>query len=383
MSKRRSAPEYATLQASHRRLAALVRSAGASVVATTLEGNVTDWNAGAEQLFGYSAAEMMGQPISRLVPDERRVELSEILETVRGGSAVNQFETVRVCKDGMLRDVSVNLGPILDEAGRVVGISAITLDITEQKRTAAALREAHAALAEANQRKDRFIAMLGHELRNPLAAIRSAAELLELRGAKDDAIMAQVQEVLARQSAHMARLIDGLLDVARVTRGGISLEFGEIDLRILLESVIEDHAAELQRKTLELRRDLPDEPMWVMGDPVRLAQVFGSLMGNAIKYTRPGGTITVSAWCGDGESVVSIRDSGVGIRPELLETMFEAFQQEEQELSRPAGGLGLGLALVKGLVELHGGRIRAESEGRGAGAEFQVTLPVRPAQRAR
>ncbi len=380
MPKRHSATEYATLQASHRRLAALVRSTGASVVATTLEGIVTDWNPGAEQLFGYTAREMIGQPISRLVPAERLSELAGILETVRGCNAVNQFETVRVRKDGTARDVSISLGPILDEAGRVVGISAITHDITEQKRIAAALREAHAALAESNKRKDQFIAMLGHELRNPLAAIRSAAELLKLRHSDDDPTMAKVQEVLERQSAHMARLIDGLLDVARVTRGGIRLELSELDLRILLESVIEEHAAELQRKEVELRQDLPAEPLWVLGDPVRLAQVFGSLIGNAIKYTRPAGTITVSAWLGDGESVVAIRDSGVGIRSDLLETIFEPFQQEEQELSRPAGGLGLGLALVKGLVELHGGRIRAQSGGRGAGAEFRVTLPARAAR---
>lgn len=247
-------------------------------------------------------------------------------------------------------------------------------DIHELRETQERLSQRERELSEANQRKDDFLAMLGHELRNPLAAISNATALLKLL-APDNARVQQAQAVLERQSAHMTGLIDGLLEVSRIARGKIRLERETVDLREILQALIRDRSAELEAHGLELHEDLPPEPLWVHGDRIRLAQVFDNLLGNAIKFTTGPGRISVTAGQQSGEAVIRVRDTGVGIAPQMLERVFEPFLQEVQEIDR-GGGLGLGLALAKALVELHGGAIQAHSAGRGAGAEFEVRLPL-------
>jgi signal transduction histidine kinase len=248
-------------------------------------------------------------------------------------------------------------------------------------------RRAESALRESNERKDEFLAMLGHELRNPLAAIRNATELMKLV-APGDSRLQRAHGVLDRQSAHMTRLIDGLLEVSRIARGKIRLNRDTLEARDVVHGVLHDRRPQARALGLQLADDLPPEPVWIHADHVRVAQVLDNLLGNAIKFTDAGGSIRVllDVDRGDpdrGSAVFRVRDTGIGIRPEALEGIFDPFQQETQELARSSGGLGLGLALAKGLVELHGGTIEAHSAGPGTGAEFEVRLPLAPRPAAR
>lgn len=232
------------------------------------------------------------------------------------------------------------------------------------------------ALRDADRRKDEFLAVLAHELRNPLAPIRSAVGVLRLRGPQDE-VIAHARDVIDRQAAHMARMVDDLLDVSRITRGKILLKEEEIDLVDVVRSTIEDHRSIIESNRLNLILRVPSENLRTRGDRTRLAQVVGNLLHNATKFTEAGGAIEVEVKRVENNAELVIRDNGTGIQRDLLDRIFEPFSQEERSLARTRGGLGLGLALVKGLVELHGGSVRAWSEGPGCGAELTVTLPLR------
>jgi signal transduction histidine kinase/DNA-binding response OmpR family regulator len=242
------------------------------------------------------------------------------------------------------------------------------------KQEIAKTREAEEKLLEASRRKDEFLAMLSHELRNPLAPIRNAVELVR-RIAPADSRLAWARDVVDRQVTHMAQLVDELLDVSRITQGKISLRREPLEL----EKVIA-HAVETARPLIEGRRhaleiSLPPSPVWMVGDFARLAQVIANLLNNAAKYTPEGGRIALTVAATEGEASVSVRDNGVGIEPELLPRVFELFSQGERSLDRSLGGLGVGLTVVQRLVELHNGRVQVRSEGAGRGAEFRVFLP--------
>ena len=258
--------------------------------------------------------------------------------------------------------------PIHDHDGHILRWIGTNTDVTEQRAYAERLREAERQTSE-------FLAMLGHELRNPLAAVRSAAELVNLAEPHDHRLH-RAWVVLERQSTHMTRLIDSLLEVSRIARGKVKLDRSTVDLAKVLADVLQDRGAQLAASGLQLETKLPDQPLWVNGDDVRLAQVFDNLLGNALKFTAPPGLITVQLEQAGGVALARLRDSGVGLRLEALASIFEPFHQETQDLSRSAGGLGVGLALVKGLVGLHGGSVEAHSAGPGCGAEFIVRLPL-------
>lgn len=237
----------------------------------------------------------------------------------------------------------------------------------------------------ANQAKDDFLAVLGHELRNPLATITNATELLRLKGGpRVDALGGNGAEdvveracaVIERQSTHMTRLIEELLDVSRIVRGKVDIERRQVNLMDILREAAEDRAVELQRRELTLNVDFDGSALWTRGDQTRLSQIFGNLLANAIKFTPPGGTITLIARADGDHAIISIADSGQGIEAAEIGHIFEPFRQSKQATSRPAGGLGLGLAVVKGLVELHGGSVRAVSEGSGKGSVFSVRIPL-------
>jgi signal transduction histidine kinase/ActR/RegA family two-component response regulator len=236
-------------------------------------------------------------------------------------------------------------------------------------------------LARASRAKDDFLAMLGHELRNPLAAIGSVAELLKLSQTADT--IRRTQPVLERQTAHMAKLVDGLLDVSRMVRGKVTIERVPVALATLVRQVCQDRATDLAGCGLDLDLRLGDSDAWVEGDRVRLVQVLDNLLSNAIKFTGPAGTVGVTLHEEGGHVTVSVRDTGAGIDPAFLPHIFEPFEQAPQGLSREGGGLGLGLALVRHLVALHGGDVQAHSEGLGHGAEFRVCLPRIDAPEAR
>lgn len=613
-------------------LAAIASSSHDAILSCDFEGRVTGWNRAAEQIYGYTAQEMIGASLSRIVPSDRREELERIIQEIERGSAPDPFDTVRLAKGGALRAVSVRASPVFDEAGNVVGVSKVDRDIAEQKRAQEALAEseqrfratfdnaavgvAHvsldgrwllvndrlleitgysrtellartfqqithpddleadltsleellqgrtdsyktekryirkdrstvwvdltvslvrtptgdpdyligivadisarkeaeakvkasewrfrqvllssplpmllyddtgrilavsrswtdvtgfdldeipsifdwtrkacreraeevdryvrrlweideapqtelriwtksgakktllvdaallgeqpegrrlrifaaadvtrqraveAELREASRQKDEFLAMLGHELRNPLAAMRSAAQLLAV-APDHPGLLEKTRGVLERQTSHMARLLDGLLDVSRIVRGKIQLEEQVVDLGKIVRDVVEDQGDQIRKAGLELCVDLAEGPICVTGDPVRLTQIMDNLLSNAAKYTPVPGRICVSLHDDGGEAVLSVQDTGVGIEPDLMPYIFEVFRQARQGLDRSSGGLGLGLALVKTLVELHRGWVEAKSDGKGKGATFTVRLPItleRPTPSAR
>ncbi len=245
----------------------------------------------------------------------------------------------------------------------------------ESERLATELRARADALAETDRRKDEFLAMLAHELRNPLGAIANAAHVMDQIGTSQPPMQRAVG-VIQRQIQHLVRLVDDLLDVSRITRGKIDLRLEPVDLRDAVRSAVEMTRPIVEAKEHTLRVELPPEPLSVHADVTRLEQVLGNLVRNAAKYTEPGGRIEVTAWSEVGEAVVRIRDNGIGIPPELLPRIFDLFIQGEQSLDRSGGGLGIGLTLVHRLVEMHGGQVAAQSGGEGQGSEFTVRLPL-------
>jgi PAS domain S-box-containing protein len=234
-------------------------------------------------------------------------------------------------------------------------------------------------LQQANRHKDQFLAMLAHELRNPLAPVRNGLHILKSARADREAVE-QARAVMERQVVHMARIVDDLLDVSRITRGKIELRTERLDLARLVRHVVEDNWATFEDAGLAARADVPEVPLWVQGDPTRLTQVVGNLLQNAVKFTPRSGTVSVrlTADASRGQAVLAVRDTGAGIEPDMLPRLFEPFAQADRSLDRSKGGLGLGLALVKGLVELHGGEVHAASDGPGRGAAFVVRLPMQP-----
>src|SRR5690606_33716939 len=240
-------------------------------------------------------------------------------------------------------------------------------DITEEKAAEEALREA-------DRRKDELLATVAHELRNPLSAIRFAVHALTNKDAPEAARQA-AHDVVDRQVRHLSRLVDDLLDVSRITLGRLLLQTTEVELGEVIDSAVETSRAQIEALHHELSIDLPAEPVRVEADPTRLAQVFTNLLSNACKYTPPGGQISLAATREDDTVVVKVKDTGIGIAPELLPRVFDTFARVDHSAERAQAGLGIGLSLVRHLVELHGGHVEAHSEGLGRGSEFVVTLP--------
>jgi signal transduction histidine kinase/CheY-like chemotaxis protein len=235
---------------------------------------------------------------------------------------------------------------------------------------------AEEALRESVRRKDEFLAMLGHELRNPLAAIRNAAELLKADDGKDQSDW--LYNVLVRQVGHLTRLVDDLSDIALVARGVLKLQMGAVDLNAVIKATIEDTQPLIQARHHQLTLHCPDTAVWVDGDEIRLAQVVGNLLANAAKYTDDHGEITVRLAVADATAVLTVSDSGLGIAPDMLPRIFELFVQDARAVDRSQGGLGIGLALVRHLVDIHNGSIQAFSDGPGMGSKFVVRFPLRP-----
>ena len=481
-------------------LAAIVESSDDAIISKTLEGHILTWNAGAQRLYGYTAAEVVGRPITLLIPPERQHEEPAILERLGRGERIEHFETVRVRKDGRRIDISLSVSPVRNADGRIIAASKVARDITEQKRTEQQLRHSEQrfrlmadavpvliwvsdvskrctwfnkgwrdfsgrpleellgdgwaqdvhpedldrclnvyrthfdarqpfsmeyrlkrrdgefrwmvdvgipqfdvdgdfagyvgacvdfterqaneqALRDADRRKDEFLAMLAHELRNPLAPIRNSLNILRLSH-RSDPTVEQVGEMMERQVNHMVRLVDDLLEVSRITRGKIELRKELIELAAVVRSAVETGRPLIEARRIQLALSLPPEPLTLEGDPVRLAQVLANLLNNSAKYTDPGGQIWLSAHR-EGEGVmISVRDSGMGIPQDMLPRIFDLFMQVDRHADRAHGGLGIGLTLVKSLVEMHGGTVAAHSAGVGQGSEFIIRLPLAAGHRA-
>jgi PAS domain S-box-containing protein len=359
-------------------------------------GRVASWNAGAARTMGYAPDEIVGRHFSRFYPAED-VAAGKPDRELRVAAAEGRFEDEgwRLRKDGSRFWANTVITALRDEAGVLRGFAKVTRDITERRRAEEALRrardelearvhertaalsDANARLAEAARRKDEFLAMLAHELRNPLAPVRNALQILLL--AEEDArLRERARAMMERQVVHMARLVDDLLDVSRITRGKIQLRQERVDFARLVQTAAEDRRRTLEDAGVALRVDVPDEPVWVTGDPTRLTQVVGNLLDNAAKFTDRGGRaeVAVARDAAARRAVLTVRDTGIGIDAAMLANLFDPFAQADRSLERTRGGLGLGLALVKGLAELHGGEVAAHSEGPGRGTEFTVRLPL-------
>jgi two-component system CheB/CheR fusion protein len=335
-------------------------------------GHVLELSRAWTDVTGYAAGDLptVEHWARHAVPDDAPRVLARLRSFGEADDTRTPAELSVRTRDGAQRTLLLTttpLGTLPD--GRRIGICA-GADISDRKR-------AEEALQEADRQKDQFLAMLSHELRNPLAAIRAASELLKLSDVRD-AALERTRTVLARQTEHMARLVDGLLDVSRIVRGKIKLDLETLDLAALIRELLQDQSDAIAARDIDLRLDLPTQPIIVKGDRVRLAQVLDNLLANALKFTTPPGTVTVAARAVIETAEVCIRDTGVGIEPDLLPHIFEPFRQGAQSLDRAKGGLGLGLALVKGVVEMHGGTVVARSDGSGRGAELTVRLPLAP-----
>ncbi|HXJ64331.1 MAG TPA: PAS domain S-box protein, partial [Actinomycetota bacterium] len=349
-------------------LAAIVESSDDAIVGKTPEGIILTWNKAAERLFGYRAEEAVGRPITIVIPPDRLDEERRILANIIRGERMTHFETVRMTRDGRRLDVSLTISPIRDTSGRIVGASKVARDISAQKKAEQALREA-------DRRKDEFLAMLAHELRNPLAPIRNSLTLLEIAGQADPTIE-RVRGILERQVGHMVRLVDDLMEVSRITRGTIELRRERLNLADAIRSALETSEPLIRRAALDAALELPPQALYVDADPVRLTQIISNLLNNAAKYSDRSRRVVLTARGEGGEAVVSIRDFGVGIPADMLERVFDMFAQVQGPGRGGQGGLGIGLTLVRSLVQMHGGSIAATSEGAGKGSTFTFRLPL-------
>jgi PAS domain S-box-containing protein len=339
-------------------------------------GHVATWNPGAQRIEGYTADEIIGRHFSTFYPEED-VRAGKCELELRVAAVTGRFEDEgwRIRKDGSRFWANVVISAVRDERGELIGFAKVTRDLTDRRRAEDA-RAALAAAEQANRAKDEFLAMLGHELRNPLAPIVTALHLIKLRGG---AALSNEHAVIERQVQHVIRLVDDLLDVSRMTQGKVELKLETVDLAAVVARAVEIASPLLERRRHRLIIDVPRGELRLSADAFRLAQVIANLLTNAAKYTDPEGRIELRAFRDGNEVVVEVKDNGMGIRPELLAKVFDLFVQGSRSADRTEGGLGIGLTLVRNLVAMHGGTVAAHSDGPGRGSTFTVRLPAAPA----
>jgi PAS domain S-box-containing protein len=333
------------------------------------EGRIVRWNTGAERLLGYKAGDILGQPFASIftakdVEDQQPEH--ELRTAAEKGRSDNERWHVR--RDGSEFWASGVVTPLWDRDGRLRGYAKIMRDITDRKMH-------ELALAEANHRKDDFLAMLAHELRNPLAPILNAVHVLHQDRAAGPE-QRQAARMIERQARQLTRLVDDLLDVSRIARGKIHLRKERVRLVAVVQHAVDTVRPLVNSRKHELTVSLPPENVWLEADPARLEQVFANLLTNAAKYTEPGGHIWLTVEPEGTEVVIRVRDTGIGIVEEMLPRVFDLFIQADRSLDRAQGGLGIGLTLVRSLVQMHEGTVTASSAGIGKGSEFVVRLPV-------
>jgi PAS domain S-box-containing protein len=358
------------------RLASIVEQSDDAIISKDFAGIVQTWNKAAEKIFGYTAAEMVGNSITILIPPERLDEEPGVISRIRAGEHINHYETVRRRKDGLLIDVSVTISPIRDTNGGIIGASKIARDISDKKRYETALREARDRAEEASRAKDRFLAALSHELRTPLNPVLLIASDAAVDPGLAPAIRADF-DLIRRNVELEARLIDDLLDLSGVRIGKMKVDLQALNVHSVLSEAIAIVQTEMEQKGITLLQKLGGQQSIICGDKVRLQQVFWNVLKNAIKFTPSGGTITIETIAAQQNYVVTIADTGIGMSREELNRIFEAFQQGDHSTAANSfGGLGLGLAISKNLVDLHSGKIEAASQGRGRGSKFTIAFPL-------
>jgi PAS domain S-box-containing protein len=375
-----------TLERDRNRLGAIVDSSDDAIVSKDLNGVIQTWNRAAERMFGYSASEAVGQSITLIIPDDRLAEEGEVLRRIRSGKRIDHFETVRRRKDGTAIPISLTVSPVHDHAGRIVGASKVARDLSALRTYATTLEETVRRERDARERetaalrtaeealrlKDEFLATLSHELRTPLTAISGWLQILELH--RDAGRLERGLDAIQRNTTLLTRLIGDLVDVSRIVTGALTLEVQPTDMGRVVDAALDSVRQEVQIKQLEVVITTAPDLDPIAADPDRLQQVIRNLLSNAVKFTPPGGRISIAARREGAMVELSVADTGSGIRPEFLPHVFDRFSQQDGGKTRQHGGMGLGLAIVRHLVDMHGGTVSVSSV-EGEGTTFTVRLP--------
>ncbi|NEX64008.1 PAS domain-containing protein [Noviherbaspirillum sp. 17J57-3] len=365
----------AALRASEERLRIALDAGGIGIWDWNILRDEISWSDRVHALYGLPPGSFQGgiADFAALVHPEDLPDVQARIEQALAVGSGYTAEFRALLPGGRIRWLSTQAHLDRDAAGTPVRMVGATTDITKRMELLAAERAAKAEALAASRAKDEFLAILGHELRNPLAPIVTALQLMELRGERTTQYE---QGVIRRQVDHLSRLVDDLLDIARISQGKVELRLERIDLAAVLDKAIEVVAPVLEKNGIRFDARLPEQPVYVLGDPVRLAQVLANLLGNAAKFTPPGGHVTAELTVADAGACLRVTDSGIGIPPDLLPHVFDMFVQGPQRIDREAGGLGLGLTIARTLVRMHGGSISAVSAGKDQGSLFEILLPI-------
>lgn len=356
---------------------AVVENSNEGIWVVGADGHVRYVNERAAELLGYPVAEIVGRPLLNFLAEDDRPAAIDRAERRRRLGAREQFDVRMLHKDGILLWVQACTVPRYNSSGEYDGAIGMISDIRDRKALELHLMTQAQQLSDTGRRKDEFLAMLAHELRNPLSAISSVVQLH--RRLPERMSSSSMSEVVERQVKQLARLLDDLLDVSRITWGKIQLRKERLDFVSVAQRVIDSLSSAVEQKGHTVQFTAA-KPVLLDADPARLEQMLGNLLTNAIKYTEPGGTIFLECGCESGEAVITVRDNGIGMSAETLGSLFEPFTQAERSLDRSQGGLGVGLALVRRLAEMHGGTAAAHSAGLGMGSVFTVRLPAAQAR---
>jgi PAS domain S-box-containing protein len=366
------------LHESEARLELAIRAGALGIYDYNLAEDKTSWDARVRELWGIGPNETVTHEtfLAGLHPEDRARTLKALEESLGPESKGTHASEYRVVHrvDRSTRWIS-STGTVFFEGGRAVRLVGIVQDITDRKRAELALEQSADELRRADERKDAFLATLSHELRNPLAPIRNAAHILAFPNLKEEQVT-WARKVIQRQTSHMASLLNDLLDVARITQGKLVLKRERVTVASIVESAVEAARPLVEEKQHHLHLSLPSNTLVCEVDPLRISQVLSNLLSNAAKYSEPQGQIVLTVWADNGTLHLRVKDNGIGIPPEALEQIFGMFWQVSAATEHSGGGLGIGLAFVKSVVELHGGTIAAHSDGPGRGSEFVVNLPL-------
>jgi two-component system CheB/CheR fusion protein len=368
--------DVSSLEALRKRLqwmSAIVESTDDAIIGQDLDGVITTWNSGAERLYGYTSSEAIGQHVSMMIPEQRRKEVNEYHSAIAAGERLHTRDSIRIRKDGTAIHVSLTVSPVHDANHQLIGISKIARDVSERIAMENKIREQVA-------QRETFLATLSHELRNPLSAALSASRVLQDERV-DEANRRNAAKVVSRQIMMSRSLLSDLLDLSRVTKGKVQLKKTTFDLCSLVDLVRETTLSEAKNHQQEVTWEIPEDPIYIHGDLTRIVQVQVNLIHNALKYSPAHTAVKVSFVINLSRAVISVTDYGVGVESDQLESIFEPFVQVSDKIVQREGGLGVGLTLVRWIVEAHGGTVIAESEGKGTGTTFRVFLPLadRPA----
>ena len=358
-----------------RRLRAVVESSDDAIITKNLDSIITSWNPAAAKMFGYSEAEALGKSIRMLIPADLQSEEDLVLSKIRAGEKVDHYETVRQRKDGTRLNVSLTVSPVRDASGAIVGASKIARDVTERVTMEREYARLYAEAQEANRIKDDFLAVLSHELRTPLNAIVGYSRLMRGNMLPPDQVTRAI-ETLERNARWLTQIVDDVLDVSRIVSGKVRLDVQTIEPAVIVDNAIGTIQPAADAKNVRVQTLIDPRIGPISGDPGRLQQVLWNLLSNAVKFTPKGGRVQVRLERVNSHIEIVVSDTGIGISKEFLPLVFDRFRQADSGSTRRTGGLGLGLSIVKHLVEMHGGSVTADSPGEDQGSTFTVRLPL-------